>query len=115
MRRKTGSQREDIVKRIGKLVKDTRRLARTAERQYSLEVEAILRTRSRDPARIEKCLDGMLDFCFHDGVLVLYKKLCRYYFDIDPEAVVSYVHAYRDIWDEPSVNKGFLKEKEGKK
>jgi len=31
--------------------------------------------------RIERCLDGMLDFCFDDEVLLLYKKLCRYYFD----------------------------------
>ena len=41
----------------------------------------------------------MLDFCFDDAVLVLYKKLCRYYYDIDPEATVSYVNAYRDMWD----------------
>jgi hypothetical protein len=28
----------------------------------------------------------MFDFCFDDEVLVLYKRLCRYYVDIDPEA-----------------------------
>ena len=42
----------------------------------------------------------MLDFCFDDGMLVLYKKLCRYYFDIDPKATVLYVQVYRDMWDE---------------
>jgi hypothetical protein len=33
-------------------------------------------------------------------MLVLYKKLCRYYYEIDAEAAVSYVHAYRKMWDE---------------
>jgi hypothetical protein len=47
----------------------------------------------------------MLNFCFDDGMLVLYKKLCRYYFDIDPKATVSYVHAYREMWDEQEPDK----------
>jgi hypothetical protein len=34
------------------------------------------------------------------SMLDLYKKLCRYYFKIDPEATASYVYAYRDMWDE---------------
>jgi hypothetical protein len=68
--------------------------------QYAAEVEAILKAQSRDSRRIERCLDGMLDFCFDDGVLVLYKIPCRHYFDIDPEATVSYVRFYREMWDE---------------
>lgn len=91
---------DDPVQSIGKLVMLTQELARDAVRQYSAEVEAILRTRNRDAHRIERCLDGMLDFCFDDGMLMLYKKLCRYYYEIDPEATVSYVHAYRMMWDE---------------
>jgi hypothetical protein len=35
--------------------------------------------------------------------LSLYKKLCRYYFAIDPEATVSYVNAYREMWDQKGV------------
>jgi hypothetical protein len=42
----------------------------------------------------------MLDFCFDAEMLLLYKKLCHYYFAIDLEAIVSYVYAYRDLWDE---------------
>ncbi len=41
----------------------------------------------------------MLDFCFDDEMLALYKKLCRYYFDIDPAATVSYVSFYREMWE----------------
>jgi len=82
------------------LARSAQKLAREAERQYSDEVEAILKAQSRDSRRIERCLDALLDFSFDDGVLVLYKKLCRYYFAIDAEAMASYVHAYREMWEE---------------
>lgn len=92
--------KNDLVLRIGELVKETREVARLAEQQYSAEVEVILIAQSRDSRRIESCLDGILDFCFDDGMLALYKKLCRYYFAIDPEATAFYVHAYRKTWGE---------------
>ena len=90
---------DNLIQNIGKLARDAQKLAREAVQQYSLEVEAILATQNHDSRRIERCLDGMLDFCFDQGMLVLYRKLCRYYFAIDPEATVSYVHAYREMWD----------------
>ena len=89
---------DDLVKSIGKIAGATKRLARKAEQQYLPEVENILRTQCRDPKRIEHMLDGMLDFCFDPAMLCLYKKLCRYYFTIDPEATASYVYAYREMW-----------------
>ncbi|MBI5582961.1 MAG: hypothetical protein HY892_03985 [Deltaproteobacteria bacterium] len=91
---------DDLVKSIGELVKTRNQIARRAEQQYTLEVEALLKAQSREPRRIEHLLGGMLDFCFDSEMLRLYKKLCRYYFKIDPEATASYVYAYRDMWDE---------------
>jgi len=90
----------NLVQSIGELAGGAQKLAHEAAQQYSAEVEAILKAQSRDSRRIERCLDGMLDFCFDDGMLVLYKKLCRYYFDIDSKATVLYVQVYRDMWDE---------------
>lgn len=92
--------KDDLVNRIGELAKVRHKLGRDAAKQYSLEVEAILKAQSRDSRRIERCLDGMLDFCFDDDVLALYKKLCRYYFETRPEATAFYVNAYREMWDE---------------
>ena len=97
---------DDIVQSIGEIAHACRRLARQAEEQYTLEVEDILRTRCRDPQRIEHLLDGMLDFGFDTAMVRLYKKLCRYYFEIDPMATASYVYAYRDMWDEEVQAKG---------
>lgn len=91
---------DNLVQNIAKLAGRTaQKLAREAVRQYSDEVDAILKARIRDSRRIERCLDGMLDFCFDTSVLELYKKLCRYYYAIDPEATASYVLAYREMWE----------------
>ena len=100
MRSKTKPKLDDLVQSIGEIARARDQLARQAEKQYALEVEHILKTQCRDPRRIERLLDGMLDFCFNPAMLCLYKKLCRYYFEIDPRATVSYVYAYRDMWDE---------------
>jgi len=99
METETESKMDNLVQRIGELAEDAQKLAHQAVQQYTAEVEAILKVQSRDSQRIERCLDGILDFCFDDGMLSLYKKLCRYYFTIDPEATVSYVNAYREMWD----------------
>ncbi len=90
----------EMVQKISKLAVARQQLARQAEQQYSFEVETILRAQCRDPQRIECLLDGMLDFCFDDEMLRLYKNLCRYYFKIDPVATASYVYAYREMWGE---------------
>ena len=97
---KMEAQTNELVAVIGELAAAQQQLARHAEQQYSFEVETILQDQCRDPQLIERLLDGMLDFCFDDGMLRLYKKLCRYYFKLDPEATASYVYAYREMWDE---------------
>jgi hypothetical protein len=97
---KTKLQMDDLVESIGELAKERNQLAHQAEQQYKPEVEHVLRTQCRDTNRIERLLDGILDFCFDPAMLQLYKKLCRYYFTIDPKAAVSYVNAYREMWDE---------------
>ncbi len=97
---------DDLVQSIGEIAQAGLRLARQAEKQYTPEVEDILRTCCRDSHRIEHLLDAMLDFGFDAAMVRLYKKLCRYYFEIDPKATISYVYAYRDMWDEEGQAKG---------
>lgn len=70
-----------------------------AVREYSPIVEAILRSRSRDACHIEHTLDGLLSFCGHPPALLLYRRLCRHYFSINPVTTAEYVHAYREMWD----------------
>ena len=100
MKTKIEPQMDDLAQCIGQIAKDRQKLARQAEQHFTIEVGAILKDQSCDPQRIERLLDGMLDFCFDAMILALYKKVCRYYFKIDPSATVSYIYAYRDLWDE---------------
>ncbi|MFN0191417.1 MAG: hypothetical protein ACKVP5_05495 [Aestuariivirga sp.] len=90
---------DDAMQAIYTLVGTMRDLQRRAAQQYQPVVDDILRNGSRDTRYIERTLDGLLDFCGHEPVLQLFKKLCRYYWDIDPAATVDYVNAYREYWD----------------
>ena len=89
----------DDLQTIRTLAGSMRDLQRQAAQAYLPVVDDILRTRSRDTQHIEHTLDGLLDFCGHEPILQLYKKLCRHYWDIDPTATADYVNAYREYWD----------------
>lgn len=90
---------DDAMHAIRALAGSMQDLERRAAQQYLPIVEDILRTGSRDAQHIEQTLDGLLDFCGHEPVLQLYKKLCRHYMDIDPVGTVYYINAYREQWD----------------
>jgi len=66
MKSETESRKDDLIQRLGELAIGAQKLAHLAVQQYSAEVEAILKVQSRDSGSIERCLDGMLDFCFDD-------------------------------------------------
>jgi hypothetical protein len=66
---------------------------------YSVEVENIIESNTKNQQTIERCLDGMLDFCYDKKMLLLYKKLCRYYVTINEAAVIDYINIYRELWD----------------
>ena len=89
----------DDMQAIRTLAGSMRDLQGQAAQQYLPIVDDILRTCSRDTRHIEHTLDGLLDFCGHEPVLQLYKKLCRHYWDIDPAAAADYINAYREYWD----------------
>lgn len=65
---------------IIQLGKKLQTLARKAVTQYKPDMDEIIDSGCRDKRRIECVLDGMLDFCFDENMIVLYKKLCRYYY-----------------------------------
>ena len=100
------STENSICSEIRSIALSIQHLAHKAKQQYEMEVDEVISEQSRNRKRIEHLLDGMLDFCFDEGMLVLYKKLCRYYFSIAPDATVSYIYAYRDLWDNEQGEQG---------
>ena len=93
------SDYDATLRAIETLAASMRELQQQAVRQYQPVVDDLLRSRSRDTQLIERTLDGLLDFCGHEHVLDMYKKLCRHYRDIDPAATAYYINAYREYWD----------------
>jgi hypothetical protein len=93
------SDYESLFQSIKDLAETLQSLNRRAVREYKPVVENILRSQSRDSCQIEHTLDRLLDFCGYEPMLVLYKKLCRHYWDIDQAATAFYVNAYREMWD----------------
>ena len=81
------------------LVVSVRELGQRAALQYRPVVDDIVRSDSRDAQHIEHTLDGLLDFCEHEPVVLMYRGLCRHYWQIDPAAAAFYVNAYRERWD----------------
>ncbi len=63
------------------------------------DVDDIIRNGERDTHRIDHQLDHMLGFCCDPDMLLAFKRLCRYYFTIDPVATAEHINAYREMWD----------------
>lgn len=95
-----------FYKEIQKLADSFQNLSKVTIQEYSPLVESMIRHKVQDANKIEHLLDYMLGFCFDSEMLLLYKKLCRYYFKIDPEATAHYVYAYREMWDDEYNNSG---------
>ena len=94
---------DDLLQSITGLAASLQALDQQAVGQYTPIVEGIVRSRTRDTRHIEHTLDGLLGFCCYDPALLLYKKLCRHYWDIDPAATASYINAYRNMWDSEEI------------
>lgn len=76
-------------------------LFRQAIHTANVEVDGLIQRGERDRACIDHQLDHMLGFCCDPEMLAVFKRLCRYYFTIDPVATVEHINAYRDMWDRP--------------
>lgn len=71
---------------------------------YKPEVERIISTNNRDKNAIEHTLDALCEVAFDNEVLLLFKKLCRFYFTIDPVATAQQIQFYREMWDSKEEN-----------
>jgi len=63
------------------------------------KAENIINTKSKDITDIEHTLDALCEVAFNDEVLIVFKKLCRYYYTIDEQATAEQIQFYREMWD----------------
>jgi hypothetical protein len=64
----------------------------------------IMKSAGRDPKKLFDLLSDLFRAMATGGnfgteALLLYRKLCRHYYAIDPSATAEYVQAYREMWD----------------
>lgn len=90
---------EDFLESVSGLAHQLTALNEQAVGLYRPTVEDLIHTDNRDQAEIERTLDGLLGFCGDDAALMLYRRLCRHYWQYNPEATASYINAYREMWD----------------
>lgn len=73
------------------------------------EIEDIIRHNISDNMKIERKLDEMLDillFYETNDSLLTFRKLCKHYFDINPQTTVDYINYYREQNDPEGVKFG---------
>lgn len=99
MTHETPAYYDDMLQGIKAIAEDLRGIQESGVAQYTPIVEQIIATRNCDARHIQHTLDYLLDFACHPAGLALYKKLCRYYFTLDPAATADYVNYYREMWD----------------
>jgi hypothetical protein len=66
---------------------------------YTAVVDDLIAGNSRDSAELERTLDGLLGFACTDDGVQLYRRLCRYIWDVDSELAARAANAYREMWD----------------
>jgi len=96
---KTTEEYKALIESLSGAASSLRSLAQQAVVIYENEVSNIIQSKCTDTKEIEQTLEKMLDFCFDPSMLLVFKKLCRYYFEIDPHATATYIMRYRELWD----------------
>lgn len=95
---------KEFLESIKPLVEQIALFHHEAYYQFKPQVETLISSGVRDENSIQHLLDHLLNHACNDEVLQLYKKLCRYYWDINPQATVEYINYYREMWDNEDVN-----------
>ena len=67
---------------------------------YKKAVDGIYADNVQNVNEIERLLDYILTYSSDEKMLLLFKKLCRHYYKINPVATAEYVTIYKDMWEE---------------
>ena len=100
----SASTYQDQLAKLKQAMAELQTLREEAIETLTPTVQELVRSGSRDVQRIEHTLDQLLDVACLPKGLALFKNLCRHYWTLDPQATASYVHAYRDLWDDEGEN-----------
>jgi len=105
---------KELKNDVQQIVERMEALNRQAELEYTPLVNSLILRKSKDSHEIERLLDGLLDFACDKQILNLYRKLCKYYYLINPESTAQYITFYKEMWDEEELlfKNGYFKNTE---
>ena len=89
---------QSAFQKIASAVEGIEALRRTAFRQYSLLVEAVINNQITDQQEIQQIMDGLSDFGDQEEFLELSKKLYRHVYYAYPEMVGKYAALLRAMF-----------------
>lgn len=93
---------EDDLNGFKELAESINKITQEAFIIYEAQVDEIYHNKVKDEKEIERVIDVLLGYCYDDKMLLLFKRLCRYYYEINPSATYEYAYIYREMWDEES-------------
>lgn len=91
---------DEFYKEVRELAVELEQLYKSAEKMFAPMVDSVIQSKCMDIESTERLLDNLLSFACYEPILVLFKKLCRYYYPINPQVVSDYVYAYKEMWDD---------------
>ena len=83
---------EDFLK-VGKQIVE---LQKQMHKITKCEANRILENKITDDMQIQRALDGLLEFCNHKRIFLLYRKLCKYYHNLNPMVTAEYIKYYKE-------------------
>ena len=89
---------QSAFQKIASAVEGIEALRRTAFRQYTLLVEAVINNQITDQQEIQQIIDGLSDFGDQEEFLELSKKLYRHIYYAYPEMVGKYAALFRAMF-----------------
>jgi hypothetical protein len=88
-----------LIRDVSEIAKSLVALGETAAKAYEPIVNDLIDSSCKDHMEIQRTMDYLLDFGGNPAVLQLFKKLCRYYFPLDPAATSDYIGFYLEQWE----------------
>ena len=90
----------EFISDIRGIAKELQTIYSQAEIYYTSAVNSVIQRQSKDIKELEHLLNYMLDFADNKKILASYRKLCKYYYNINPQATAEYIQLYKEMYDE---------------
>ena len=99
MSKDSSKNENDLFQEVSSMIESIQPLVRQNLSLLTNQVGVLIKGRERDDDRIQRLLDSLLDYAgMCDEGIVLFKRLCRYYYDINPQVNADYIGIYRDLY-----------------